>query len=329
MKVAIVGRSEPDALAMALARAAARAGLPLVYLGAPSPLIRYLRLKHLRRVGLDWAWLVPHVLALSIRARRLRPDVIICVKTLGFRPALLRLLRRVTGARVWNLYPDIPYDPADAAFGVVEWLRAFDGVLIWSPHLVQRLLDDGVPRVELLRFAVDAELYFAPEREMEQDLDAAFVGTWHPDREAVVRAIGPVSAGLLAGPGWTSARRLPEGWTVRDGRVAPQEAREIYWRSKVVLNVLHPLSQPGYNMRTFEVLGCGAVMLATRTEDHAALFADGREAVLYDTHAEAARNLTDLLDDPPRRAAIRAAALARMAGETYEARARELIERVG
>ena len=328
MRLTIVGRSEPDALATGLARGAAQADLPVAHVPAPPPLVRFRRLRHLRRFQLDWFWLTPHVIALSHRVRASRPEAVVCVKALGFRPPLVRLFRRLVGVPVWNLYPDIPGDPADAPFRVVESLKAFDGVLIWSPHLVEELRRAGLRRVELLRFACDTATYYPPPDGVAPEIDVSFVGTWHPEREAVVRALGPITYGVVAGPNWSRASALPAGWTRRSERIAPEEARNIYWRSKVVLNVLHPLSKPGYNMRSFEVPACGAAMLATRTDEHAELFQDGREAVLYRSPAEAAAHAATLLSDDDRRLDIERAALRRVATETYEARARELVDRI-
>jgi Glycosyl transferases group 1 len=329
MRLTIVGRAERDSLASCLARGCSKAAMDVTLVPAPPPLVRFRRLKYLRRAGLDWLWLFPHLRQLAREIAATRPQGIVMVKALGLRPVLVRRLREHVNAPLWNLYPDIPYDPADAPFRVVEMLAAFDGVLIWSNALAERLRRDGIERVEVLKFACDDDLYFPPPDPVDREIDISFVGTWHPSREEVVRAIGPVRAGLVAGPGWNRAGALPAGWRSSTERVAPEEARRVYWRSKVVLNPLHPLSLPGYNMRSLEVPASGAVMLTTRTPDHEELFNDCREAVLYDDPPDAARRFTALMEQASLLETIRTNAVRRTRRETYETRAREVVEHLG
>lgn len=295
-----------------------------VHIRAPWPLVRFKRLRWLRRVRLDQFWLAPHVFSLARRTAAAEPDVVVVVKALGFRVGLLRWFRSRVDAPVWNYYPDIPYDPADADFNVVAGLAAYDGVLVWSSGLADRLRADGLEPVKVLRFGCDPRLYFPHNPPLETTFDVSFVGTWHPDRERVVQELGPVASGLVAGPRWERARELPTGWSVRAERIDPDSAREIYWRSSVVLNILHPLSVPGYNMRSFEVPASGAVMLATRTAEHQEIFGASGAVVLFGDGLEARSHLDRLLSDPNERAERRRKAVTEMSQATYKARALEL-----
>jgi spore maturation protein CgeB len=53
-----------------------------------------------------------------------------------------------------------------------------------------------------------------------------------------------------------------------------------------VLNFLREQNKGAHNMRTFEIPATGAFQLATRSEEHLAWFAEGREIACFETSHE-------------------------------------------
>ncbi len=92
-----------------------------------------------------------------------------------------------------------------------------------------------------------------------------------------------------------------------------------------VINVVSRNGRDGVNMRVFDVAACGGVLVSSDTPGLRRAFAVGHEAVAFSTVAALPELVRPLLDDPSRRAAIRAAAETRaLRDHTWEARWRRV-----
>lgn len=88
-----------------------------------------------------------------------------------------------------------------------------------------------------------------------------------------------------------------------------------------VINVVSRNGRDGVNMRVFDVAACGGVLVSNDTPGLRRSFVVGREVLAFSGVSELPELLRPLLDDPSRRAAIRAAAEARARRDhTWEAR---------
>ena len=160
----------------------------------------------------------------------------------------------------------------------------------------------------------------------------AFVGTIEPRKNVVpliegfqlaVATLSPRPALLLAGaPGWDNtvaeaiARAVRAGFDVRHlGYVPLADLSTLLGGATVVA---YPSEGEGFGLPVLEAMSCGAPVLTTRS---LSLPEVGGDAVAYtDTTAEAIGvALTELLNDPKRRAELTRAAIERAAGFTWSA----------
>jgi glycosyltransferase involved in cell wall biosynthesis len=161
----------------------------------------------------------------------------------------------------------------------------------------------------------------------------AFLGTLEPRKNvpalvrAFIRAVGPRSeqpALVLAGSaGWDSAiepavAAVPTGLRViRTGHLPIDDLPGLLGGAQIVA---YPSLGEGFGLPVLEAMACGAAVLTTRK---LSLPEVGGDAVAYTgTGAgDIAAGISDLLDDPERRAELSAAAVERAAGFTWAASA--------
>jgi hypothetical protein len=146
--------------------------------------------------------------------------------------------------------------------------------------------------------AANVEHFRPLAREFEHDV--SFVGARYGERPAFIERLRGHGIRVAAfGPGWPS------------GPVSEAEMLEIYARSRINLGfggIAYSMRERCLKGRDFEVPACGTVYLTSEHPDLHRVYEVGREVVTYEGPDACARTIRELLDDPARCAAIRAAA---------------------
>ncbi len=276
----------------------------------------------IRNAGLDG--LLSRPLARRAARRSGSPDAVLVIRGRFLHAADVALLRRLTGAPVVNYFPDNPLDERLRDPPLMAALAAYDLVVVWSRTLADQLSTSGVRRTAAVAFGYDPALYGPPVRDAAPRFDVAFVGSASRHR---LRWLGEL-AGLrvaLSGPHWRRVvRGTPLAGTVLSGRYWGHDAARLYWTARVGVNVLDPQNLIGHNMRTWELPATGTASVATRTDDHEALFGGGG-AVLVDRPEQLRPAVEQLLADEDERRAVGRAGREAVRHGTWRARAGELV----
>lgn len=186
--------------------------------------------------------------------------------------------------------------------------RLFDMTLVAQRQYVEPLTSRGLTQVQWLPLAFAPELL--PRTLPERDIDIAYVGsadaTVHPQRSILLDAL---------------RGRFP---LHRFGRATPEEMGRIYAAARVVFNrsVNNDL-----NMRFFEAMGAGAVLVTDRVIDNGveALFEEGLHYLCYESEDDLLRKVGDVLQDTDRLRAIGTSAQSLVQSRhTYAHRASDL-----
>lgn len=187
--------------------------------------------------------------------------------------------------------------------------RLFDVTFIAQKEFLERLRADGLRQVYWLPLAFAPELH--PEEMLDRYYDVAYVGsnsaTVHPVRHALLAAI----------------RR--EVRHVFMGTANPQDMGRIYAQAKLVFN---KSVNNDVNMRYFEAMGAGAVLLTDHAQNNGAeeLFSVGEHYLEYHDEQTLCSLIHGLLQDPERCGRIGGAARHLvLASHTYQHRAERLL----
>ncbi|MBI5090846.1 MAG: glycosyltransferase [Candidatus Hydrogenedentes bacterium] len=175
----------------------------------------------------------------------------------------------------------------------IEIARQFNFTFLAQKRQIEQFVQAGVPNVAWLPLACAAELHTAAGAH-ERVYDVSYVGRLSEDsddrRRNLIRDV---------------AARFPN---CRTGMFWPHEMATIYAQSKIVINacVNHDL-----NMRVFEAMGAGALLITDEADGLHELFEEGKHLVVYRSHDEALELIARYLADDEARQRIA------MAGQTH------------
>jgi spore maturation protein CgeB len=246
-------------------------------------------------------------------------------------PETLRRLRE-RGMPVFLFHADNPFPPNyNNRPETLPSALETDCYFVWSPMLGDRLKALGVPRVEYLPFAWDPEVFpFAEDSSAGQEHEVVFIGGWDAYREKWLTPIAKRFNLKVWGPDYWGTRTqagspLRHCWQGASLR-GPEASRELR-RAKIALNVLREQNDlVGTNMRTFELAGCGAFSLASRTKPAQDIFPEGEAAAYFRTPEELHSQIERYLaDGEARHRMIAAARHTATQGHQYVHRARQLV----
>jgi hypothetical protein len=130
----------------------------------------------------------------------------------------------------------------------VRWSMLFDYVFVWHPSLAPLYEAAGHPKVFVLPHAVDADLFRVSASRDSRPLDLGWVGGFgyaqYDQRKRIIQAL---------------AAQFKMNDPAR--RYSKQETADIYRQSKIVVNVSRSDFPPEANMRCYEAMGGGALLI--------------------------------------------------------------------
>lgn len=130
----------------------------------------------------------------------------------------------------------------------VRWAMLFDYVFTWHPSYVQRFQQAGHPRVFALPHAVDGALFENCAVDLERIYDVGFVGksglSQYRRRDRVISKL---------------AKRFRTNDCRRE--YSTEEMAEVYQRSKIIVNVSRAEFPQEANMRCYEAMAAGALLM--------------------------------------------------------------------
>jgi len=197
----------------------------------------------------------------------------------------------------------------------IRWSSVFDHAVVFHPGFVEQFTKGGHPGALLLPHAVRREFFEGPE------LPREFAVGW------VGQTDGPF---YRARAEWLP--RLARDFRTNDWSrsYSVQEVAETYRRSKIVVNIGRDDFPQDANLRVFEVLASGALLLTSLPSELQELgFCEGEHFIGYRDYREINGLVRKYLDDDPGRTRIAAAARELVMSEhTYDRRAEQLLSRL-
>jgi spore maturation protein CgeB len=267
--------------------------------------------------------------ALLRSVRRFGPDLLFVISGEVFDPKTIARVRS-WGVRTVLWTGDDPYQRGRELVAA----PAYDRVYVFDPWYIPALRANGVRRPAYLPMAVDPALYRPlaldeGERAALQG-DVCFVGTWYPNRDELLRRLRDFRVQIWGG-GWPLAIARP-GHPLRSsyrGRAFGEDVVRIYCAHRAVINIQHPQSKDGQNMRAFEAPACGSLTFTPMTAELPTLFRPGEEIVAYDDLESLRGKLRYYLDHPDDARRVASAGMRRARGEhTYRDRIGRVLEEI-
>jgi Glycosyl transferases group 1 len=233
-------------------------------------------------------------------------------------------------ALIWHPEADVPFlpwglanvDVPTACFQVdtyaytrrrISWSTLFDLVLVFHPGYEVEFREAGHPGARLMPHAVEAQLFSAPEP--ERVYEVGWVGQMEGP---VYRARSRILAQL------SKSFRMNE----LGRRYSGEELASTYRQSKIVVNIGRDDHPQDANVRTFEAMAAGTLLITSLPSELSAIgFRDGVHFVGYRNEAEITGLVrTYLADDAARRTIAEAAREFVLREHTYDRRIDTFLE---
>ena len=198
----------------------------------------------------------------------------------------------------------------------IRWSMLFDQAAVFHPGFAERFSGAGHPGAFLLPHAVRREFFDRPE--IERDYQVGWVG----------QTSGPLYRARALWLPRLQKEFHSNDWT---RTYTVEEVAEVYRRSRVVVNVGRDDFPEDANLRVFEVLASGALLVTRLPTELTSLgFEEGRHFVGYRDPAEINALVRKYIDDESGRAGIAAAARQLVLEQhTYDRRVEQLLARLG
>lgn len=172
----------------------------------------------------------------------------------------------------------------------LRWAMLFDHVFVWQPRFVSTFQKAGHPSVFLLPHAVEGRLFNGVETDRCFDLGwVGHIGSpWYARRNRIV-------PNLAARFRMNDFRR----------RYSKEETAKVYQQSKIVVNVTRDEFPPEANMRCYEAMAGGALLITpTPTELTELGFLEGEHFIGWRDETEIGDLAQSYLSDEAKRREI-------------------------
>jgi spore maturation protein CgeB len=275
-------------------------------------------------------------------AQRHRPRIIWIEKgNMVRRSTLLRLKSICSDACIASYSDDDMFNRTNTSWTYRQALSAYDVIFTTKSYNAasSELPAMGARRVVVVDKAYDPDMHF-PIEPTERDREAlggdvGFIGSFEADR--AVQMVALARAGIRVrvwGNGWESfdpgepnlvIERRP---LVNGGEVLCYSAGIC--STRINLAFLRKANRDLHTDRSIEIPACGGFMLAEYSDEHARLFADGKEAVYFRNIEELVGKVRFYLAHEEQRVAIGRAGRARClaGGYRHEDRVRFMVEHI-
>jgi hypothetical protein len=270
-------------------------------------------------------------------SRRSKFDLFWIDKGLTLWPSTILYFRRMQPrARVAGYSPDDMGSSHNQTRFFVRGLPSYDAYFTTKTYGVSELEALGVPHVFFNGNAYDPETHYPLQLSQEDarsyGADVGFVGAFEDDRAQHILHLERHGIRVrIAGED-----RWQQFWSAHPEMSRPQpsvwgpEYTKALCGAAINLCFLRKINRDLQTQRSVEIPACGRFMLAERTDEHRALFEEGKEAEYFSSKDELLDKVRFYLANPDARERIAAAGRARCiaSGYSYPERMREALARM-
>lgn len=258
---------------------------------------------------LDWRRVNSKLESLS---RKNDWDLLWVDKGQQIQPEVLRLFKaRQPQAKLVNYSPDDMFNPVNQTERWRKGLPLYDLHVSTKTYNIPELLEAGAKDAFFVGNAYEPTIhkpYELTANEFKQlESDIVFIGASEEKRDKSISYLA--SKGLRialhgGGPSWNKLKDAYPNVSIYPGFIADEHYAKALNASKIALGFLRKQNRDLQTTRSIEVPACGVFMLAERTDEHLALFEEGKEAEFFATDEELFLKSQYYLNRPAEREAI-------------------------
>jgi spore maturation protein CgeB len=258
-----------------------------------------------------------------------KPKTVLVFKGMEIYPKTIQWIKS-RGIQVVNYNPDSPFIFSGRGSGnknISNSIALFDCYITYDKTIYEELENRGINSV-IVPFGFDSSGFnYKDLEEKDEVLKLCFLGNADKFRIDFLEQLAQKGLKIdVFGENWSSFNLHKNISTF-----GPKYGAEFWWtlqKYAIQLNLLRPHNLFSHNMRSFDILGAGGIMLAPRTPDHQTYFTEFFEVFLFSDLNEALQHIQFILhlSFSERIKIRRAARLKAVEYHTYSHRVKKLIQ---
>jgi spore maturation protein CgeB len=214
-------------------------------------------------------------------------------------------------AKIIGFSPDDMQGRHNQSQQFLEALPLYDCFITTKSPNVRELRALGCPQVIQVGNGFDPTAFrpVAVSSEDERRLggDVGFIGSYERDRAELMSYLARSGLSVrIWGGGWHKLRRSHPNLQIEGRHLYGEDFARACAAFKINLGFLRKLNRDTQTTRSVEIPACRGFMLAERTEEHLAMFEEGKEAEFFDSREELLEKCRRYLRDETSRVAIAA-----------------------
>jgi spore maturation protein CgeB len=270
-------------------------------------------------------------------ARRGGFDVVWIDKGLAIRPRTLDRLRALLPhARLVAYSPDdMVGNPGNQSRRYLDSIARYDVHVTTKSYNVPELEALGARRVIFVDNAYDPALHrpmvLSRGESARFAADVGFVGSFERDRAEMVHRLAEAGVPVVVrGPHWNRFEKTHPLLRIHDEYLDAEDYSRAVNATRINLAFLCKINRDLQTTRSAEIPACRAFMLAERTDEHARLYREGREAEFFGSFDELLAKCRHYLahDDERRNVAVAGYRRCVLGGYSNAARLARVLEQL-
>ncbi len=330
--ILILGSNHPAALELIYSSELAKLGIRNKILGIQNLFLAYytksILNKMIYRLGISKIETKINNI-IKAEVSEFKPKIVLVFKGMEIQPKTLQWIKS-RGIQIVNFNPDSPFIFSGRGSGnknVTNSISLFDYYITYDKAINEELVKRAV-KSAIIPFGFDCSGFnYKDLEEKDEVLKLCFLGNADKFRIDFLEQIAQKGIKIdVYGENW-SALKLHDNISTYGPKYGPE-----FWSTLqkygIQLNLLRPHNLESHNMRSFDVLGAGGIMLAPRTPDHQTYFSESSEVFLFSDVNDALQHIQYILNlsFSERNKIRQAARLKAIEYHTYSHRVKQLIQ---
>ena len=208
--------------------------------------------------------------------------------------------------------PDDMYARHNQSRQFLQHIHLYDVFFTTKSYGVNELKSLGCRRVEFIGNAFDSNTH-RPITVTQEEREAlggpvGFIGQWEEDRASSMLYLAKTEIAVRVwGSSWGKCKYHHRNLKIENKSLWADSYSKAICSFDINLAFLRKINRDLQTTRSVEIPACGAFMLAERTDEHLALFAEGKEADFFSSDEELFDKVKYYLSNPEERRRIAAA----------------------
>jgi hypothetical protein len=219
-------------------------------------------------------------------------DILWMDKPVMIKPSTLRKVKKIQPhCKIVVYMIDDFMNPHHHAYLLIKSLPLYDYFIVNRQANIAELKRYGCKHPLCCYMSYESEYYYP--RMINQDDKIrlggriGFIGTYEKERaESICFLVKNGLAVRVWGDGWGKLKNFSNNLIVEERGLYSSDYCKAIGCFDINLGFLRKKSRDHHTTRSFEIPACGGFMLAERTDEHLALFEEGKEAAFFSSNEE-------------------------------------------